>query len=343
MTEPATRTQPEQAAALQVLRMIEGYWASQVVRVMATIGLADELAAGVRRPADLAEAVNASSSAVARLLRAAAVLGLVREVEPDRFELTPTGRCLGAGRDSLRDIAVGLTDPAFWRSWEHLEHAVRSGCTPNEQAIGSDIWTYYRREQAEGARFAAAMQALASTGSSAVADACELNGVSRIVDVGGGHGQLLAELLVRAPHAHGVLLDLPDVLPAALSLLTARGVADRVELVAGDFLCETPAGGDLYLLKSVLHNWDDDAAVRILRACRQASTRDGRLLVVGHVLPEGPEPAFGHLLDLMMLVQFGGQERTREQYRALLARARWTVERVIRTAGALAIVQARCS
>ncbi len=321
--------------------LVVGYWSSQVVRVVARLGLADLLAGEPRSADELAGAAAADPDALSRLLRAAAAIGLVREAGRDRFTLTPAGECLLSDGSTLRDVALGFTDPAFWRCWEHLEDAVRAGEAASGRALGTDIWTYYRRESAEGARFAAAMNAMGSTLTAAVAARCDLPPHARVVDVGGGGGLLLAEMLARSETATGVLVDRPEVLCAARELVAARGIGDRVELREGNFLAELPPGGDVYVLKSVLHNWDDEPAARILASCHRAARPGSLLLVIGYVLP--PEPGFAHLLDLMMLVQFGGRERTEEEHRALLRACGYTVLRVIRVAGAWAIIEARRS
>jgi len=321
--------------------LVAGYWSSQVVRVVSRLGLADLLAGEPRPAEELAGAVAADPDALSRLLRAAAATGLVREAGRDRYALTPAGECLLSDGRMLGDVAIGLTDPAFWRCWEHLEDAVRAGEPASGRALGTDIWTYYRREPAEGARFAAAMNAIGATLAASLAARYDLPPHARVVDVGGGGGLLLAELLARSETATGVLVDRPEVLLAARELVAARGIGERVELREGDFLAELPPGGDVYVLKSVLHNWDDESAARILANCHRAARAGSLLLVIGYVLPR--EPGFAHLLDLMMLVQFGGRERTEEEHRALLSASGYTVLRVLPAVGAWGIIEARRS
>jgi SAM-dependent methyltransferase len=323
------------------MEMVEAYWGAQIVGVAARLGLADILADGPRTGSEVARCLGAMPDSTTRLLRSCAALGLLREVERDRFALTPVGACLGSGGPSLRDFAVALTDRAHWRSWERLAEAVMTGQPATGRALGMDLWEYYRQHPEPGLRFARAMAQLSARAAARIASRHDLSRCRRIVDVGGGQGVMLAELLVRAPWARGVLHDVPAVMPDARILLTRRGVVERVELAPGDMLQAVPEGGDLYVLKSVLHNWDDERAARILRNCHRAARPGSALLLIGTVLPPPPQPSAGRLLDLLMLVMTGGRERTREEYAALLGDAGYVLERTVRVLDEVDLIEGR--
>jgi len=319
----------EPPPAARLFQMINGYQVSQVVAAAAQLGVADALSDGPRSSAELAEATGAHPDALARLLRACATVGLFTEVERGRFALTPVGACLRSDGHSLRDAAIGLTGPAHWQPWARLVDAVLTGRPVARDALGMDIREYARTHPDEGARFARAMSDLSTAVSAQVAACYDASGFERIVDVGGSQGALLAGLLEAAPRATGVLFDVPEVIAGAGAAIAARGLADRVKLVGGDFFEATPPGGDLYLLKSILHDWPDEDAARILESCYRAARPGSTLLVVEGLLPSGPAPSSIHLMDLAMLVAVDGRERTREEYEELLEGAGYQLERVI--------------
>lgn len=298
--------------------MVEGYWTSQIVLTAARLGLADHLADGPRQVADLARTAEADENAVWRLLRACAALGLTEETEPGRFVLTETGRGLRSGE--LRDFAIGFGNQGLYRTFGALYDSVRNGRPEGATALGTEIYEYLGEHPEERAAFGSALGKLAGRIVTAVPDLVDLSATSRIVDIGGGTGALLAALLARAPHATGVLLDRPGaVLPEP----------DRIEVVGGDFHQAVPAG-DLYLIMRVLHNWDDERALRILGNCRAAGGPASRLLVVEQLREDRPSRI--DLLDLVMLVNFGGRIRSRVDYEKLLATANYRVERVTKVA-----------
>jgi SAM-dependent methyltransferase len=204
-----------------------------------------------------------------------------------------------------------------------------TGHSVTTAALGMEIWEYYKENPEEGATFAGAMGGLSASVSAQVATRYDASRFARIVDVGGSQGVLLAGLLAAAPQATGVLFDRPEVIDKARPVITARGLAGRMELVGGDFFTEVPSGGDLYVLKSVLHDWDDDHALRILANCHRAAQPGSTLLLVEGVLPTEPQPSPIHLINLYMFLQVDGRERTREEHQALLEAAGYRLERVI--------------
>ncbi len=275
----------------RLLELIEGYKASQIVAAVAALGVADELAAAPASNDELARACGADPGAMLRLLRCAATVELVEEIEEQQFALTEMGACLRSGERSLRDAATGLTGATHWQPWSRLADVVRTGRPTAEQTLGADVMSYAAAHPEESARFARAMSAITARVAAEVSSRYNASGYTRIVDVGGSRGELLAALLAGAPNATGVLLELPQVIAGARDALAARGLDRRVELIAGNFLKAVPAGGDLYVLKSILHGRDHDQALQILHNCHQASAPNGKLLVIEGLLPTDHRPS----------------------------------------------------
>lgn len=322
---------PSMSPRQQLVGMIHGYWVSQICGTMARLGIADKLEDGPRAVAELAILTSSDPDGLGRLLRAAATVGLLGELDGDRFELTPLGRELRIGDDagSLGDFAIALTAPGRWLPFGRLFDAVVSGQPQARQALGTDPWDYFASHADERWHFARAMGSISAEASGAVARQYDVTRFRRIVDVGGSQGALLAGLLAAEPAATGVLFDLPEVVDGARDALAASGQGDRVELVGGDFFSQVPSGGDLYLLKSILHDWDDDRALQILRKIRRASAPGATLAVIEGLRPTHPGPSPVHLANLMMLVAHGGRERTLEDYAHLLAEAGFRLERAL--------------
>ncbi|MBV8995967.1 MAG: methyltransferase [Pseudonocardiales bacterium] len=328
---PSATAPTEVPPAAQLIKMAMGYQVTQVVGAVARLGLADKLAAGPRSSAELTSATGADPDGLVRLLRAATTVGLIVECEPDQFALTPVGACLASNAQpvSLRDLAIIYSAPGVWLPFGCLFDAVMTGRPTAAAALGMGIWDYYQANSEEGTTFSRAMEGISASVSAEVAACCDVTRFTRIVDIGGNYGALLVDLLKAAPQATGVLFDRPEVIAEARPAITACGLAERVELVGGDFLTEVPPGGDLYVLKSVLHNWDDAHALRILANCHRAARPGSTLLVVEGVVPTEPEPSPLHLFNLFMLVLVGGRERTREQHQTLLETVGYRLERVL--------------
>ena len=308
--------------------LLEGMMTAQVASVLARLGVADELADGPLTATQLALRVGAAPDALSRLLSAAAVYGLVRKDAAGRFALTPASDLLRTAVDgSARGVAVGFLAPPLWQSAGRLAETVRNP-EPVNPAEPGGIYEYFGRHREEAAWFVQAMGRVTGI----LVDQCAQAGFrplasGRIVDVGGSRGTLLAYLLGALPSAHGVLMDRAEALAGAPEFLAAAGVAGRVELVVGDFLREVPAGGDLYVLSQILHNWDDEHVRTIAGNCHRASRPGSGLMVIDYVLPDGPEPSLAHLMDLIMMMVLGGRERTRAEHEALLGPEGYTLVR----------------
>ena len=300
----------------RVARMFEGLLMAEVLMTLDRFGVADALAAGPRTAGELAGEVGASADPLGRVLAAASVYQLVRRDGDGRYALTGAGELLRAASPAS-GMAAGFLGPPLWAAAGGLAEVV--GGRKVDPAAPGGIYEYYGRNPDEARRFARAMGQVTGTMVGELASSgFRPLGSGRIVDVGGSRGTLLAHLLRGDPAATGVLFDRAEALTTAPEFLASAGVAGRADLVTGDFMQEVPAGGDLYVLSQILHNWDDERARVIAGNCHRASRPGGHLLVIEYVLPDGPEPSGTYLLDLIMLTSLGGRERTRAQHEALL-------------------------
>lgn len=316
-----------ESLSLTLMRMLDGYQLSQAIAVAAELGIADLLADGPCSSDELADTCGANAPALYRLLRTLASAGVFHEEEGRRFSLTPISEYLRTDApESLRGLARQRSNPSHWSAWGALLHSVRTGENAFRHLHGLTVWDYRAQSPEDQAVFDQAMTALSHRAAAGVLDAYDFGRFSEVVDVGGGHGALLARILARHSNAHGVLFDQPQVVASAERVLRQRGVIDRCRLVGGDFFVAVPDGGDLYVLRQVLHDWPDAEATAILRTCRRAIPAGGRLVIIERVIAPPNEGVVGKLGDLNMLVAPGGLERTQAEYTELLAGAgfQWT-------------------
>jgi len=330
--------------AATLLHLMTGYRAMQALYVAARLGIADLLKDGARGSEELARATGADARALHRLLRALASLGVFGEDADGRFAPSELGALLRSDvPGSLRAAAIFFGDERNWHAWGKLERSVMSG-EPVRGPRGTQVFLEESARDPEGAAlFNAAMTSLTSAFDAAVTAAYDFSRLGTLVDVGGGQGALISSILAANPALRGILFDIPPVIESARGRIGEAGLAGRCELVAGDFFASVPAGGDAYVLKWVIHDWDDEHSVAILGSCRRAMARDGRLLLVERVVPERVDQSAdtqGIVLgDLNMLLWTGGRERTAAEYRALLASGGFTLARIVPTATQLSIIE----
>jgi SAM-dependent methyltransferase len=314
-------------ARRKLLGILSGSWVAQACYAVAKLGLPDALASGPRPVAELAAVCGADSRVLNRLLRAMVSVGLFRQTAPGTYGLTSVSELLRSDvPGSLRQMAV-LDGEEVFRSFAEIMHTVRTGAPAFESIYGEPFYTYLSGQPQLAATFA---EAMSGAQVAAALTRCDLSGVARLVDVGGGSGTLLTEALLRHPGLRGVLLELPEAVRQAKVTVADAGVDDRAELVEGDFFEFVPAGGDLYVLARVLHNWVDERAELILRRVREAMRPGGRLVVLEQLLPDAevePGPGKG-MVDLLMLVLLEGHDRTEAQYVRLLERAGFALRTV---------------
>jgi hypothetical protein len=327
MSDP-TAVPPREA----MLGLLSGYWFSATLHVVARLGIADLVARGPRTSADLAEATESHEPTLRRLLTALASAGIFTETEPATFAQSPMSETLREAPGSLRSLAILGGDPAHWAAWGKLLHGVRTGETPFTLAHGEAFFDFLERFETSGRHYEEAWNALGDV-DAAITDAYDFSRFRTIVDVGGGHGGLLRRVLASAPGSRGVLFDRPSVVAAAPSI-------DRAERIAGDFFESVPAGGDLYLLKFVLHDWPDDRAAEILANCARALEDDGRLLIVELLAPGDTSPSYAKIDDLNMFVLTGGRARTERDFRTLLGGAGMNIAHAVTTTVGVSVLEA---
>ncbi len=311
-------------ARAELRRMALGFMPAQILHAAARLGVADAIADGATEVGDIAVATDADPDALHRLLRGLAGLGVVRETGAGGFELAELGQPLRADHPgSLRSMVLLFGDEMVWRAWGALPHTVRTGETAFDHVAGEGTFEYFARHPELSEIFNRAMVAGTRRIAADVADAYDFSRFGTVVDVGGGNGALIAAVLSATPRLQGILFDTPEGIGSARELLGDAGVADRCRVETGDFFEDVP-GGDVLVLKSIVHDWDYARATAILRNCRRALADGGRLLLLEPVLPERVDTAEAARIvmsDINMLVNTGGRERTADQFRTLLGAA----------------------
>ena len=328
--------------SIALQRMLAGAWISSAIALASKLGVADLLADGPKALDELAEATSSHPPSLFRLLRALASVGIFQEAEDGRFILTPLAEPLQSViPGSLRAFAIMLGEEWHWQAWGRLGHSVQTGESAFEQLQGMTVFDYWTQHPAAGAIFDAAMTSRGAEEERAVLAAYDFSGITTLADIGGGHGSFLTALLQACPQVHGLLFDLPNVIVGARARIEMAGLQERCRVVAGSFFESVPGGADAYILKKVIHDWDDERAATILRHCCRALPETGRLLLVELVVPPGNEPSFAKLLDLLMLVWTpGGKERSAAEHETLLASAGFELTRIVPTASAVSVIEA---
>jgi SAM-dependent methyltransferase len=334
--------EPTRSPQQILMQVPQGMWVAQCVATAARLGIADALAQSQPQGSTaLARAVGADASALARLLRALASLGVLAEPLPQQYALTPVGELLRADvPGSMRDWLIAETDTPHWQAWGQLYEGVRSGRTVVPELFGMHIYEYYAAHSADLAYFSRAMGNVSALVAHGTVQHYDFSRARQIIDVGGADGGLLLAILDANPHVHGTVFDRPQVVEAARQAIEAKNYQARCHAVGGDFFQAVPRGGDLYLLKFILVDWKDAEALRILQNCRAAITPDGKLLVIEMTIPDDNNPSPGQLFDLNMLVMTGGQERTQSEYGALFAKAGFRLNRVVPTGSPFQVMEA---
>ena len=330
MAERAETGSEDALATLQLL--LCGKMFTIALSVAARLEIADLLKEGPRGLGDLANACKADERSLERLMRLLVGLGAFEETRRRVYGLAPVGQFLRSDvQGSLRAMAVARGSPWMWLPWGELLFSVRTGEAAFDHVFGQGLFPHLREHPQESADFDAYMGALTRNHADSVVAAYDFSSIKKIVDVAGGRGHLISAILAANPHMGGTLFDQSQVVPQAMEQIRGAGLADRCDVVGGDFFESVPAGGDGYVLSHILHDWDDERCVMILRSIRTQIGDQGSLLVVEAVVPEENVPLPVALIDLMMLVMSGGYERTESEYRALFGRAKFRLERVIPT------------
>ena len=338
--DEAEQVSTEVPPAAQLMQMIFGSVITQAISVAARLGLADLLKDGAKSADELAQATGTQARPLYRLLRALASVGIFAEDDAGRFKLTPLAEPLRSNTpDSLRDFSIFIGADWHWRAWGDLFGSVQSGQPAFERIYGKAYFDYLGENAGPAQVFNDAMTSLSTAASAAVVDGYDFAGINKLVDVGGGHGMLLSSILEKYPQMSGILIDAPSVIKGTKEAIEARGLSGRCDAVGGDFFASVPAGGDAYIMKHIIHDWNDERASTILQCCHRQMPPEGRLLVVEIVIPEGNAPSIGKLLDLEMLVLLHAYERTEAEYRELFNRSGFRLTRIVPTKSVYSVIE----
>lgn len=327
---PAPKEPAAPPPEMLLMQMVFGKNITQAVSVAARYKIADQLVTGPKTAAELASASGLHPGHLYRVLRALASVGVLAGDENGRFALTPVGELLRSDvPGSLRAMAVQVCDPWEWKTWGDFAGSVKTGQVAFDRVWGEGVFDYLTKHDDEAATFNEAMTGFSQQAAAAVVKAYDFSKFGTVVDVGGGHGALLLAILKANPGVKGVVFDAPPVVTGATAAITAAGLGDRCRAEGGDFFRAVTAGGDLIVMKNIIHDWNDAKAAAILKACRAAIKPTGKLVLVELVVPPGFAPHFAHILDLEMMVICDGKERTEGEYASLLAGEGFKLTRII--------------
>lgn len=340
MSDPSHGKSQELPPHVQLIQMASAFWASRLLYAAARLDLADRLADGPKTAEALAGATGTHAPSLGRFLRTLASLGLFTEDAQHRFALTALGRAMTSGAPgAARASVLTLAGDWAWHGFENVLYSLETGKSGVEKALGEPFFDWLGKNPADASLFSETMIGFHGQEPAAVAAAYDFSGFGTVVDVGGATGHLLTTILTHHRTPRGILFDLPHVVKEAGALIQARGLTGRVTIEPGSFFDRVPAGGDAYMLSHIIHDWSESQCLTILGNCRRAMRPEGRLLIVEMMLPPGNDPHPGKMLDMMMLIGPGGQERTEEEYRALLGKAGFRLTRTVPTASAVTVIE----
>lgn len=324
-----------------MIRMIQGASITQMICVAAKLGVADLLKDGPKSCDELAKATGTHSQSLYRLLRGLAGMGIFAETKERYFELTPRAACLKSDApDSVRTFAVWTGEEVNWKPWGQLLYSIQTGKTAFKQVFGSEIFEYFGKNPKAGEAFNRFMTERMNALIKAVASSYDFSKAKVIADIGGGQGLLLSTILKSNPKLQGILFDLPAVINEAKSVIQKTGVAERCKLVGGSFFESISVTADIYILSSIIHDWDDKGSITILKNCRKSMPTGSKLLLIETMIPPGNESALGKLTDLNMLVLTGGLERTKSEFETLFKQTGFNLTNIIPTSSPMNILEA---
>ena len=320
-------------------RLLTGYWISQAIHVAAKLGLGDALKNGPRTAEELAKLAGAHAPSLYRLLRGLASVGLFAEDDKHRFALTALGaRLRGDVAGSKRALAI-MTGEEHYRACAEMLYSVQTGKPAFDKVCGMPIFDFLSRYPEKSKVFDEAMVGVHGRETGAMLDAYDFTGIGVLADVGGGNGSVLTAILARYPMMHGILYDLSGVADRAKAGIQAAGLAGRCQVMAGSFFESVPEGADAYIMRHIIHDWDEEKSIRILRNIHRSMKPDARLLIVEGVIPPGDDPSFEKLLDLAMLILTGGKERTETEYRSLFNAGGFRLTRIVPTRAGVSVLE----
>lgn len=329
---------PPEVALTQIMF---GALATQALYVPAKLGIADLLVDGPKSIEELATATDTHAPSLYRVMRAVASVGVFTEQDDRKFALNPVAETLRSDvPNSLRDLTIFMGEDWHWEVWGKTLFSVRTGKSVWAEKHGADVFNYFKTNPEAAGIFDRAMNSLTTLSIKPVTEGYDFSGIKTLIDIAGGRGRLLTAILEANPSVRGVLFDLPHVIEGARANVAATDETQRMEFATGDFFVSVPAGGDAYLMKHIIHDWDDERALTILRNIKQAMNPGGRVLLVESVVPDGNTPDLSKLMDIEMLVSPGGKERTAKEYEDLFAQAGLRLTRILSTRSAYSIIEA---
>jgi len=331
----------QRAAEQQIAELIHGYWHSQAVYIAAKLGIADLLAERPRTAEEIADATPAHAPSLYRVLRALASIGIFSEDGEGRFSITPLAEPLRRGVPGSKWAMAVMMGEEHYHVWGDLIFTVETGETAFDRIYGMPIFEFLSENDEKGRIFDEAMTGIHGRETDAILAAYDFSGVQKLADIGGGNGTTLSAILQKYPSMEGLLFDLPPVVGRAEATFHDAGLADRCELFGGDFFQAVPPGADAYLMRHIIHDWDDEKSRRILRNCHQAMPDDARLLVIESVIPPDNQPFAGKWLDLTMMLIPGGKERTEAEYRSLFESAGFELTQIVPTTLEVSVIEGR--
>ncbi len=334
-----TATAREVPPPIQMLQLISGFWIARCIYVLAKLGIADLISDQPKTSDELAAATGTHSPSLFRVLRALAAVGVITQDDRNRFGATPLSETLRDVPGSIRAFAMTELGEEHYPAWGELLHSVRTGGIAFDHAFGENCWEFFAKHPENAKIFNDAMSGMTAQANQALHEAYEFAGIKKIMDVGGGHGGLITSILEKNPGMTGILFDSPQVIEGAQAKLAGSGIADRCEVVGGDFFESVPTGADSIILKWIIHDWNDEQSVAILKNCHRSLPDKGQLILVEAVVPETSEPHFSKFIDLNMLVMTGGRERTESEFRKLYEDSGFTLTRIVPTQSPFSVIE----
>jgi len=338
--EGTTATAKQIPPPLQMLQVMSGFWVARCVYILAKLGIADLIKDESQTADQLAAATGSHGPALFRVLRALVAVGIITQDEQNRFGATPLSDTLRSDvRGSLRAFAMTELGEEHYPAWGELLHSVRTGGIAFDHAFGENCWEFFAKHPENARIFNDAMSGMTAQANEALHAAYSFAGIKKIMDVGGGHGGLITSILAKHPDTRGVLFDSPQVIEGAQPTIATSDIAHRCELVGGDFFQSVPSGADAIIMKWIIHDWNDEQSVAILKNCHRALPANGKLILVEAVVPETSEMHFSKFIDLNMLVMTGGRERTEKEFRRLYEDSGFNLTRVVPTESPFSIIE----
>jgi hypothetical protein len=339
--EPQLQTaeRPEPPPQATIMHLSMGAMVTQAIYVATKLSIADILADGQKHVDQISHEADAHSPSLYRVMRTLSSLGIFNETQPRTFANTPLSEVLRADvPGSMRNSMIFMGEPWHFNVWGNMLHSARTGGTAWKETYGEEVFDWIAKQPEASEIFNGCMSELSAGAAPAIVDGYDFSGIDTLADIAGGHGYLLSQILKANPNMKGILFDMEHVISGAAEMLRSFGVEDRVETVSGDFFAEVPAA-DAYIMKHIIHDWDDERSIKILKTIHQAMKGDGKVLLAEMVIPEGNEPHPGKMLDLEMLTSPGGLERTADEYARLFEQSGFKLNRIVPTKSPFSVIE----